>query len=544
MPVRERPPLELSYTIKSPNGRTFRWGAEGGRSENVPQRERFSTIMPGGFETLDVSLPRSPAVSYEDLTPLSTIRVLGAGGELAGEFRLEAAPRDSGDAMSISPSAVGWQAALEDNSNCSVVIVDRDLSSWVGPSSQRKQGIYDLGFDVIQDFSTDPDQVTGVPQLELHNDGRAGAGMVCEAWFDARPGNAVKSVYFDYLGRNLGAGYTGQLNSFSDDGGTGAVSGTDVVGGASPSGTQTETFATAQRFVAFALFQLAAIGTDGTRTLRCRRVSVWGDTGLDAHGSSPDDGILVSDAISYVVGRFAPVLGLEVSAGTFVVPHLSFTSPTTAVEMVRAINRFTDYEWAVWGGPTFHYHPRGARGRRWRTRVGPSRLAEVGPQVSRVWNGVVVLYQDVDGSTRSVGPPGSQAQSTDAALRDEDPENPANQAGLQRYATLDMGGVSTAAAATEVGRLLLAGYRELDHSGSAQLVGWVEDEGGRLFPSWAVRAGDTIRFTDASDPSDRRVIRTDYDHDSRTNSIDLDAPPEGLDALLERLQVSIVSLGL
>lgn len=163
--------------------------------------------------------------------------------------------------------------------------------------------------------------------------------------------------------------------------------------------------------------------------------------------------------------------------------------------------------------------------------------------MSRVWNGIVVRYSDVDGTALSVGPPGAQVNTTSTDLEDLDPTNPANEAGIPRHPVFEMNAVSTAAKAIAVGKLLLGRYKLLDQSGSASLVGWVEDDGGRLFASSAVRAGDYIAFMDAADTSYRRIVRTSYDHSTITNAIDLGAPPEGLDALLERLNVSIVSLG-
>ena len=50
-----------------------------------------------------------------------------------------------------------------------------------------------------------------------------------------------------------------------------------------------------------------------------------------------------------------------------------------------------------------------------------------------------------------------------------------------------------------------------------------------------VRAGDRITFVDAHDPVPRRVVRSSYDDASRTNQIDLDSPPQGLQPLLARL---------
>jgi hypothetical protein len=128
-------------------------------------------------------------------------------------------------------------------------------------------------------------------------------------------------------------------------------------------------------------------------------------------------------------------------------------------------------------------------------------------------------------------------------LKDYDPENPANKLGIVRRDLLQMG-TSTAAGATEVGRRFLEQTRLLDRSGRATLTGWVEDDRGVLHPYSRVRAGDSIVFVDASDKSERRIVKVDHTRSSRSCTVDLDAPPEGLQSLLERLGVVLVPLGL
>jgi hypothetical protein len=59
-----------------------------------------------------------------------------------------------------------------------------------------------------------------------------------------------------------------------------------------------------------------------------------------------------------------------------------------------------------------------------------------------------------------------------------------------------------------------------------------------------VRAGDNVTFVDAHDPVPRRIVRASYDDATRTCQVDLDSPPEGLQALLARLSVSLAPLGL
>lgn len=553
------PPTRLHVQVRTPGGKTHRWAADEPLATDAPTNLSFSSTMPGGFEEASVTLPRLGQTEYLDLEPLSNVRIQGAGGQVVWEGRMEAMPRSSGEEASASPTAVGWQAALEDNANATAVFVDRDLSAWTTMSAARKEALYaqTTTYDAVQDFTLENDVTTGLPELRLGLAPPWDVGAAVEAWYDSGPGNTVSRVYYDYVGNYLASAWVGRLYSYTDDTGSGAVLGTDVVGSTAPSGTQAETPATPERYVAFSLNTGGSGGTIGNnhaKYLRCRRVSVWGTTGVTRQGTAPNDGVYASDVIAYVVRNFASGLQAwttgptpSIQATGFTIPHLSFRESTTALEMIQGADRFHHWDWAVWegqNGPTFYYAPPGGRGARWRTRVGPASLQETGQDVSRVWNGVVVRYQDVDGQTLSVGPTGARTHSTSAFLLDSDPTNPANQAGLTRYAVFELGGVSTAAAATQIGQVLLAQYKLLDQSGSASLTGWVEDAAGRLHPVSQVRAGDYIAFMDAADSSYRRIVRTGYDHDSITNNIDLDAPPEGLDALLERLNVSIVSLGL
>ena len=160
----------------------------------------------------------------------------------------------------------------------------------------------------------------------------------------------------------------------------------------------------------------------------------------------------------------------------------------------------------------------------------------------RSWNSIAVQYTDVDGSTKIVGPPDSGFDLTDAGLQDDDPENPATKQGITRRDLLVMG-TGTTAGAIEVGRGFLEQTKLLDSSGRARFVGSVEDDHGVLFPFTSVKAGDQISFLDAADSSYRRIVRANHDYSTMTCNIDLDAPPEALQALLERFDVKLVQLG-
>ncbi len=557
--VREKPPLRLHVDATAPEGTHRRWSWDEPSAANVHSDLRFSDSMPGGFDSMSATLPRRAGVDYSDLERLSTLRVLGVGGEVAGEYRLEATPRVSGDEFSVSPEAVGWQAHLADDETAAEVYVDRDLGNWQGVSRTRRIALIATNTRTVNEGVVDADQGSGLPCISLQVAGNGSAiDQTCESWYDAGPGARIGSVYYDYATDSTtattepAATWTLRIVNYADDdAATNQQLTADLHTIAESSGSGTSTPTTPQRACWIEWYTPAGSGgTNGVDfSATVRRLTVFGSHGLTKRGTAPDQGYYASDVIANAVSRWAPLLNYStgpdgtVKPSSFTIPHLSFREHTTASEIVQQANRFHLNDWAVWENRTFHYHPRGERGRNWRARIGPTQLAETGPQVERLWNGVIVFFQDVDGASRSIGPTSSTADTTSTLLTDTDPENPANQLGIHRWVKLDMGVVSTPAGAQEVGRRFLEESRQLDGSGQANLVGYVEDDKGVTRPAWQVHSGDTITFVDAADKSARRIVRKEYSDATKTATIDIDAPPQGLDALLERLGVVLVSLG-
>ena len=547
--IREKPPLRLSVDATAPEGTHARWGWDEPAAANTPNDLSFSDSMPGGYDSFSATLPRRAGVDYGDLGRLSTLRVQGVGGEVAGEYRLEAAPRVSGDQFAVSPEAVGWQKHLEDDQTAREIYVDRDLGNWGEPTRARRVQELSATRNVVEGMSVEPDG-SGIPAIALRHQVAASdtAYITSEAWYDAL-GMALESVYYDWVITG-GAAADQQLivRLSTDDILTSSTSSGDLFGTATGTGSVTTT-STTREWAQIEFANTATYATDAERVAQMRRISVWGQHGLTKQGTAPDDGLYASDVIANAISRWAPLLSYSTGANgtikptSFIIPHLVFREPTTAAEILTQANRFHLDDWAVWEDKTFYFHPRGDRGRNWRARIAPSQLSETGPDVERLWNAVIVAYQDVDGVTRTVGPTGANADTTSDLLLDTDPENPANQLGIRKWVRLDMGITSTPAGAQEVGRRFLEESKQLDGSGQAQLVGYVEDDKGITRPAWQVHAGDTITFVDAADKSARRIVRREYSDASKTATIDIDAPPQGLDALLERLGVVLVPLG-
>lgn len=490
--------------------------------------------------------------------PLSTWTVYDAAGSVVGEYRLERAPRTSGTEMSVSPSGVGWQAALEDDKSVRMIPVDIELAGWGAASVQRQENLIAAAKRVEDTPSPTADETTGEPALlaTIQGPWTAGANPAAEALYDAGTGVSIAAVYYGWkrVGTNINNADTnwGWSIAAGDDDVFSAYDQTANLRAAGPGfgalavTTQTRRFATAQ------LGYSTGLGNDATFPLAWTSLAVYGNHGLQLYGiqtATEAPGVLASDVVASAVRRSAPILNLStglygsVKPSAYVIHHLSFRDHTTVGEIVRQASKFELPFWGVWENKEFFWDASRAPRKRWRTRVAPAQLAETGPQVDRMWESVLVTYQDVDGSTRTVGPPGSGADTETIALKDQDTENPANQLGIIRRDMLVMG-TGTLAEATQVGRIFLEQANLLDSSGQATLVGYVTDDHGVLYPYSHIRAGDEIAFVDAADPSYRRVVRTEKDHSARSCSLDLDSPPEGLQALLERLSVSLVRLGL
>lgn len=556
--VRERPPLALAYSIKTPGGRYSRWGQDERDPANVPTTERFSDTMPGGFENLDLDLPRKSGQSYQDLDPLSTVRVEGAGGECAWEGRLERTPRKSGSELAVSPGFVGWQAHLSDDNTAQEVYIDRDLGNWGDPSIQRRASMMGGNFTLSGSSSVGAqDSSSATAGIEHRWDRIVGTSgskdPIVENWYYGGGANLGETRYdFDHIKGMGSAAWVTRAFFSDDDVATNTTLGTDH-DGADASSQSVTTTATRKYLGLQSYLTGTTIASDTEVSAFWKNLRTFGTHGLTKQGTAPAEGFYASDVIANAISRWAPLLYFSTGSNgsltptSFVIPQLAFREPTTVAEILKEANRFHLRDWAVWEGqygPTFYYHDRGARGRSWRARIAPSELEETGQSVDRIWNGVIVQFRDVDGTTKTVGPTGSYATTTSTDLIDTDPQNPVNQRGIKRNALLDMGIVSTTAAATEVGRRFLVESKALDTSGKAKIVGHIQDQHGVWHPYWKVRSGDRIRFVDSSDPSPRRIVKTEKDVDARTCSVELDAPPDALAALLERLGVVLVELGL
>ena len=550
-------PLNLSVDITSPiDGSHNRWGPDEPSPNDVPNGLTFTTTMPGGFEQMSCNLARNPAIDYTDLNEFSKVTVYGVGGDVAWEGRLQATPRTSGTQMVIAPAAVGYQAALDDNQSARMIYIDCDMTHW-GPASVQRQLIPIAAWDydapsVVSDAST------GYPSIFTSMTGAWTRARFCEALYDAQGLSIGYLAVAWKIQPTVNPADTNwdwasilssdDVQSAIDSSPNLRAAGPGIVGLA-PTGTR--------KFAMLAFdYMTGPAGAQGTvYGMYWTMVAVFGTHGIPARGAygytAGGAGYYASDIINHAVTTWASTLATTrngvstIELTSFIIPQMAFLTPTTAGNIINAALLYhAEMDWWVDEGPTFNLASWQNHGRQWQARVGPSGLQETGPDVTNICNNVIVTYNDVTGAARTVGPTGSGANTIDDSLHSTDPSNPANAAGITRYPPTPLAniGTSTAAAAAAVGRRYLSEQNQKSTTGQATLVGYVQDNSGVMWPAWEVRSGDWITFVDAHDPVPRRIVKTSYSDSTKTNSISLDSPPEDLDAVLARMQSSIIGV--
>lgn len=560
--VREKPPMRQYLLATSPSGRTYRWGEDEIAPDQAIEDLSDSDAVPGGYKEMSGSLARRPNVDYADMQRGTRIELFGAGQAKIGEYRLQQAPQTAGDKLVMDPAAVGYQANLGDDESAREIFRDVDLGGWQEASARRRATATDY-FNGSTEIlpAGDPNGSNAWPAL-VHRmmEQTSAPRESVESWYDGA-GIELGRVDHKFVNaKGMGSGdpnWNNQMVACKDDVGASAVVLHDHHASTSSLEVDIDTVPPSKTWLQIYDSYVGPNILQAEQQAQWRNIAVYGRHGLPVlNGTTPEAGLLASDVIAYAIAKWAPQITFRTgSRGTirptgFPIPHLVFKEPTTVADMIDQANRFELSEWAVWhgqDGPTFYLNPRGEReGRkRWRARVRPAQLKETGPSMDRVFNGVLVQYPDVDGTTKIVGPPGSGYQMTSSNLVDSDPLNPANQIpGLRRWTKIAMNGVATKLGAIETGKRFLEQTKLLDGSGEATLNGYVEDDHGTFWPYYCVRSGDLIEFVDSSIPGDRYIVSASRSRASRSVTISLDAPPDSMEALLERLGVQLLVRGL
>lgn len=555
--------MRLTIHTATSMGVHGRWAADAAKPEDQVSGITFSTAMPGGFDAFSCSLPRDPRRPYADVNRLADLKAVGAGELVAWEGEVQDLPDQGGASSALNPSAQGYMGLLDEDTSAAIIYVDQGLTGWAGPPLNRQKDIVvangSLGSQSTGTNDNEPAEI-----LEVDDSWVSPFTPVTEAWYDAGVAGLIGKLYYNMTTLALGPGWSVAAALSGDDEAI-DIEGTGLLSLAGASAYFSPAVAKRYAFLQ-QLYPSTPAGADGGVYQSLWNLAVYGDHGLPIYQVASLDGsgnpilvdpggVLASDVSAHAIGKWASNLAFTtgpngtIQPSGFVIPQLAFTTPGTTSTIIKQAAQYELLDWAVWEGPTYwqNARDRSAKTRNWVTRVKPGQLQDTGQSASRLWNGVVVAFTAPDGTTQTVGPPGSGGSVETALLLDPDPQNPANAPGpngqpRRRWALLTVG-TTTSDGAIQVGQLYLQEQKLLDNSGQATLVGPIQDEHGVLWPSWRARGGDTLRVIDARDPSPRRMVSTSYTHASRANAVQLDQPPDSETALLQRLSASVAPFG-
>ena len=546
--AREYPPDELYWYVEPPEGRRSRWAADESSIENVISDVRLVDEMPGGDKEGSGGLARDPRSDWPDLAPYSNIRVINGAGEEVATYRLDKTPETDGDHMAITTEAVGWSKALEDdNALIGPGFIDADLGKWTDPSIQRRRDLaasnYVLSASATAGFQDQGETAAGL----LFDFGgvqrEAGKNPGAElAYYGG--GADIGALLYDFLGD--GTTTWAEPPALTNDDIWGSADAPKNLNGASATRQEVAATVAGRKYAMLQVFYTGGFVGQMTNKHLFYNLKVIGNHPLTLQGSWPEVGYTAAQMLEWAVPRFTALEARpeDLEDLGYVIQQAWFGDPGPMSQVVQELTKYELLDWFVFGEKRFKLKRPGTYGRKWQAYAGPSSLQEQGLDGSRLWREIVVSYQDVDGSTRTVGPPGSGASAESPALEITDPDHPAVRAGLVRRDRLDLRGISTPARAIEVGEIWLREANQLNRSGSASFSGYLMDDRGVMRPVSEIRGGDEVRFPDAGDTSYRRIVRRAYEDVTKTCTVDLDAPPEGLQALLERLQADIQALAL
>lgn len=543
----ELPSPQVGVRLTAPGGYSNRLAEDEPFPYNVISDIEIMTEMPGGYKELNFTLGRDPQKTWLDLVPYTDVKAYMPGVGLIFEGSLDKGPGDSGEQKSLSPSFLGYQSILEDNQAVQIGIIDTDLSRFGEMSTGRRLGLRNIGWNmqvqVVVGFQDTSAEAAGILFDYTGVETPGGHVVGNEAWYYG-DGADVGAAMYDFKGDNTGTS-SDFVGISKDDMTTKYDSGPNhnTVSALQQLVKATES---GRKYVFIQMGYTGAFVGQMTNLFAWLNFKILGTHGMTPVGNWPNIGFTVKQMLEYLIPKIANPLVVDpnyIDDDNYVITQAWYGEPTSATEVIKDILKYGLYDWFVYHGKRFELRRPGSYGKYWKAYTAPSSLNEVGIDSQRLWRSIIVSYQDVDGSTRTVGPIGSGCNIESSQLEINDPSHPAVQAGRTRRDILDLQGIAVETTAVAVGQRFLEEANLINRSGSATLQGYVMDQYGVMWPVAAVKSGDWISFVDSADVGYRKIIGTTYRHNEVSNEIDLDAPESGLEALLERLQAGLLSLG-
>ena len=542
--------LDLSVEMKAADGSTVRWGSDEPNAANIPRGITFGTRLMHGFADCGLTLARRIDGEYFDLGLLDEITLIGGDGSIAYEGRVGGIPRSFDNEHSVSLQCGGWMSHAMDR-KFTEVYVDRDIAQWRAPSRARQVALAAAWVSSQADVSSDETNAVAALRMPIRGPWPASFKPLCEAWYDAGPGNKVGKVYYDYQNNaNTSSGdaaWVLELYRSDLDDGTSATSVTGDLLWGGANGTYA-TLTTPQRYAFWDfLYNTANAGQEIDYGIFLRRLTVYGDhsvTTRPAVTSGDPEGVWASDVINDVVGRFCPMLKTtNVEQTYYPIPHLVFRDQTSPYDAFLELNKFHLWDLSCWEGKTLRYAPSDLTDYDWeiRTDAEGTTISLQGDSIENLASGIVVQYPNLATGQTDILRPEDHDE-----LRDDGIDNPFNAHGYSGQTDITVSYPTTQDAALQIGRAALAEFNRPRSPGSITKTHFIRDRHGTHQPVWKVRSGDRVSVTSSVNLSDRPrlITETSYNHDSKSLTMTVEGPSTRMEAVSDRILTALTAAGL
>lgn len=534
----QRPSLEQHVEVETTAGTIHRWDARDLVPGNRPLNVAWGAARGTGFGDGSLNLSRDILRDWPDLGLVDTIRIIGGDGQVLYEGRNGNVGRESGDGgKQFGIQMAGWMSHARDR-RFREVYIDRDASRWSGeiPIARRLSFIANTSKNRASG-AVEQTTVSGSPAVRLAHSSLADSAnfhSIAEAWYNAA-GIPLGVLGFGGYGDRQAVDNTALLNTLwlavaalsSDDAratvdATGNLAGTSAAGSVSSTGDR--------RFATLSLLFLSTFSGDSEWWAHFIAPYVMGTHGLSLNGG----GLTASQMMRDCATRFCPKLDPSgIDDTSYPIKHNAPIDPIYPLDHWLELNAAHQWDLGVWEDKQLCFRsPKTLDDYDWQVRTDDPgvRITYGGSSLADLGNGVEVSFDDLETGTRKVITPLDYSD-----LADQDPNNPINRAGMQKWITYDVPFPTLTEDAVQYGRAALQEAIRAKAPATIDCGYWIQDRAGNWQPSAKVRPEQRIAIVDHPNNAPRRIEQIDYRQEGRGLRISADRASTRLSAINARI---------
>lgn len=309
----------------------------------------WSSVNPGGDERCNFTLKRSWFSDNPEVERGNLLRVQ-VGVDVVWQGRVEETDRSGGDTEQIAVTAYGLGARLKDGS-FQEIFMDRDLSAWGEPSTQRR---ISLGSSI---------RFEGALSTGAQDSGAAGPGLVFtyntfdssttergEAWYYGG-GVDIGEVRTDVtrlVGEADDVNWVTLIRISPDDLRTTSDDSADLNYGNSTNNSVSASTTGRKYVMVSADYAGPSTGTV-KRELAFVYLRVLGNHDITPQGSQPEEGFTLDQMVRYIVEDVPGVQIRRLDEQTYVIQQAAFKDPVPHESAIDELNKLEGCDWGTWG---------------------------------------------------------------------------------------------------------------------------------------------------------------------------------------------------